>query len=319
MLAGKPNLVLTTAWGYRWAELEPFVSSLRRTGYSGEIVFFVRSLSAGTRKKLAQAGVRCIDFDLTAPYLDAYPFDLPRVTEKPLPLLTLRFFLYQSFLRSQGDRYAHVLLADVRDVLFQKDPFAGAADGLSCFSERDDISIAESPTNLRWVEEAFGHDAGTRIGARPILCAGTIMGTVPALLDLLAVFERVVFAQDRPEKVNDQGAYNYLIHENLAPHTIYRNDTGRVLTLALENTIRMDESGNVYDAAGHIPAVIHQYDRHPLITRRHYRRPLKLLLLARKFKPRRLARITRYRLARVTKGALSPAAYAKLKAALKHP
>src|SRR6516225_5236962 len=56
------NLILGQAYNYNFEQLAPFVLSLRRTGYTGEVVLFVNKVDDDTQKRLREHGVEVRPF-----------------------------------------------------------------------------------------------------------------------------------------------------------------------------------------------------------------------------------------------------------------
>lgn len=63
-----------------------------------------------------------------------------------------RFFRYHRLLAESGHRFPRALLADIRDVVFQCDPFP--RDGLHVFAENE--RIGQNHFARRWFQPAYG-------------------------------------------------------------------------------------------------------------------------------------------------------------------
>ena len=70
------DLILATSFGYSYAQLYPFLRSLKDSGFDGEIVLFVGNTSRETKKQLRREGVRLIPF--------FYPFGRAHKMRNPL-------------------------------------------------------------------------------------------------------------------------------------------------------------------------------------------------------------------------------------------
>ena len=79
----------------------------------------------------------------------------------------------------------------------------------------------------------------------------------------------------RPMGPHDQGVHNGLIQTGRLPFAeLIPNEHGRVLTLGRVKTPRVNGDGILLNADGSVPAVIHQWDRHPsLVSQLHALRP----------------------------------------------
>ena len=59
---GEANLILGMVENMEWAELRPFVHSLKQTGFTGEIRLFVAGIDPSTFRRLRREGVHVHDF-----------------------------------------------------------------------------------------------------------------------------------------------------------------------------------------------------------------------------------------------------------------
>lgn len=185
-----------------------------------------------------------------------------------------RYFLYFRYLNQRKDLFSHVLLSDVRDVVFQSDPFRYATrPGLYCFLDPT-VRLGDEPVNTRWTLNLFG-DAyyQTRIGNR-IFCSGTMIGDYESMLDLLHQMCTVLI-QALPRAVgqigDDQAAYNHLLWENRIANAIYcENCENAVMTLknAATDSLVFDGSGTVLNLDGSPAPVLHQYEFHSMLKRK---------------------------------------------------
>jgi hypothetical protein len=274
------QLVLGLAYGYKWITLAVFVRSLRATGYQGEIALFLGGADRRTPVELRRHGVHVIPATL------AYPFHASLAPCRGVDVGHLdaasphvrRYAMYGMFLRDAAERYDDILLTDVKDVLFQRPPFDFPRDGAEiCFFEEDpDRFIRDCPLNSRWLSEPFGAEALARVADRPILCSGTTLGTGRAI----AAYCETMLACMTEHRIvglgGDQGAHNYLVYTHgFEGMRLFPNESGPVLTMAMrKRPPSFDVNGNVLNARGEVPNVVHQYDRVPAVMDRVNRRYL---------------------------------------------
>jgi FkbM family methyltransferase len=272
----KNNLILGTVMNYEYDVLAPFINTLKKTGYAGDIVFFCADLSEKTEKKLRGTGVMLIPFTDTFPYLpEPFAQHMPLWAKgRAIQVYCLRYLLAQAYLTERTEQYQNVMLTDTRDVIFQKDPFDFNIDArLCCFEEKEGTTIGDSPINAEWIESAFGPEEREKLSHRPIICSGITIGSVSAVLSYLGTFVRTLSEKHIPMDLRgiDQGVHNYLVHEQLLPDAVlFKNSGGPVLTLGLEDSIALDAKGNIQNASGIVPNIVHQYDRHWHIAKRYY-------------------------------------------------
>ena len=154
------DLVIAAAAGYEFAQVRPFFASLRASGYAGRVRLFVSGLADATLTLLANLGA-----------------EIEPVDPGPgrLSVTRTRFFHALRFLESAPEPVGRVLLADVRDVVFQRDPFDFDPGGsVCCFEEEASIPLRSSPINAGWVRQAFGQAVLDEIGDDPPCCVGTV-------------------------------------------------------------------------------------------------------------------------------------------------
>ncbi|MDR3400923.1 MAG: hypothetical protein P4L99_00365 [Chthoniobacter sp.] len=280
------NLILGQAYNYTFEQLAPFVISLRQTGYAGEVVLFVNRVDEETKRQLSAHQIQLREFHYRGPEVrnSAYvawpylrwlrhlpvPFAVKKAILRPLVNVPwVRMILYYDFLTNPQGRYGQVMLTDVRDVIFQADPFAReTGPGLRAFLEDESMRIGNSQANIQWMTELFGKDVLERLGELPISCSGTTIGDAESVRNYLRAFIEAAFTV-RSTRLNggDQGIHNYLVHGALRPTTaLLRNGEAEVLTmgyLAREGELAMNADGRLVDVGGRIFNVLHQYDRHP--------------------------------------------------------
>jgi hypothetical protein len=181
-------------------------------------------------------------------------------------LFYLRFLLYFEFLNHHL-KYRKIMITDVRDVWFQKDPFSWMedAEGVFCFSEAPGRKIGACPSNSVMVYEAVGPDKASEVAECQISCAGVTFGTRRAMLDYLRKFCELAFKAHRPGTCSgsDQGIHNWIVHRETVPGLHLLDNEGAVFTMGLYpvEQIKTDGKGHVVNSSGVIQPVLHQYDR----------------------------------------------------------
>ncbi len=261
-MAGR-DLILGLAAGYHAGDVRPFLRSLRETGFAGRVALFVSPTTRGG-EEMAALGADVIPF--------ARPDEAAHV-----PYNAWRFLLFRDHLEglfARGAPPGRVLLTDVRDVVFPRDPFAFPwPPGLSVFLEDASTRLADCPHMRRWTLGHLGPEALAAMGGRLVACSGTVLGAAPAArLWLDRMRARLLPFAPRGAKGMagyDQAVHNLLLHEGLpCPVTAFANGSP-VLTLGrLAAPPALCPDGGV---AGDVAApvhVLHQYDRHPALFAR---------------------------------------------------
>ena len=292
------TLVMGAAVGYTRDRIAPFLVSLRRSGYRGDVLLLVdRTLAAqsddplfsdvqllavpqwlATRLKLfgRSRRARLLPFYRA---LNAVAWIgarggiraglLPvRLAGLLLPPTESRFLFFHDFLRRRS--YRRLLLTDTRDVLFQRDPFAQLdCDGLLVSFEAPALRLSDEPHNERWIRLAFGERGLAAVGSRRIACSGVTAGNGTAMARYLTAMTTALLRMPLRavgESGVDQGIHNYLLWTGaLGEVRSLEPLASAVATLGAmaDADLHFDAAGRLLNRDGSIPAVVHQYDRIP--------------------------------------------------------
>ena len=281
------NLILGLCANYTTDQLAPFVKSLRSTEFRGEVAFFIDRLSDTTIQFLHTHDCRTIPFRQFRHFRGAQsvrrvlarvfrafwshsppPERVRRLVTQFWNCMAARFFVYESYLRQMDGRFEKVMLTDVRDVVFQRDPFEFSMAGRLCAFQESLPRIGDDYFNSQWIKDAFGRKVYERLCDCPVYCAGVTIGSASGVGDYLHTMTRYLLSRVGLAGY-DQGVHNYLIHTGRMEDVVcYRNWMGPVLTLGAVATsdIRMSADGILRNLDGEIANVIHQYDRQPTIA-----------------------------------------------------
>ena len=178
-------------------------------------------------------------------------------------LQSLRYGHYYRAIIEDAPDAAIVMISDLRDVVFQRDPFAEPVDGLELYLESSSETIGEKGWTTEWLLDLYGDRFVDARRGHVVSCSGTVIGTRAAMLAYLSEMQAAIIWRRRPMGHHDQGVHNWLIQSKRVPYaTLVRNEYGRVITLGTMGSPRIEE-GVVLNADGSVPAVVHQWDRHP--------------------------------------------------------
>jgi hypothetical protein len=301
MDSARRNLVLGCGTDYSAEKLAPFASTLRGAGYDGAIALVIYEDQSKALKEIGDAyAIQWIP-------IARYPSWLPpgvarrlqnrgrmrwvhRSLEFTLPpllgnasLLKMtgmqlqhfyhiacgRYFIYYTWLCRQRHLFENVLLTDVRDVIFQGDPFAYPTDGaLHCYMDPS-VKLGDEPVNMDWMTMAYGSDGCKQYLGRRISCSGTTMGDVASILEYLrkmgiALIEILSRITGWPGV--DQAVHNRLLWDNrLDGVRLCENGGHSVMTLknADARGFNFDGDHRLLNDDGRPAPVLHQYDFHP--------------------------------------------------------
>lgn len=205
----------------------------------------------------------------------------------PFPIVTQRFFDYYQLLVSNPDLEL-VIMTDVKDVIFQSDPFqhVGKCDLLV---GEESIKIDDMPWAKINYSATFPFEY-EQIKERTSLCAGVFGGTREAVADLCqATFRQSIgsLALHRDHgQPPDQAALNIVLGSSLLASGFEEGSLWRTqhesawvthLGVCLDeghqqwvnDTIpTVDEDGVVRNEDGREFCIVHQYDRFPDLNRK---------------------------------------------------
>lgn len=108
----------------------------------------------------------------------------------------------------------YVLLTDVRDVIFQEDPFPKLIEKMGdkdAVLSSENIKMADEPWNQNVMFQLFGGDACDRIREHDVINSGIIFGRPSFLADLNLLMYDITHCLTG-EKIRDQAALQYLYH-----------------------------------------------------------------------------------------------------------
>ena len=282
------DVILTTAFGLPFDRAKLFFLTLAQTGYAGRIVVFAANLGRSDRERYRRAGAEVIDHGL----------HLHRVLRRPLQMLlwkrvrmwkdagsfsppwdrlqqanVLRWSLYRRYLSERREEFDRVLMVDLRDVCYQRDPFGGVdSDLLRIHAEEGDITVRQSGWNSLAVRRAFGEQGVARWGDLRVSCSGVVAGGIEPVLTYLEAFARLLPESAMPDHGTDQAMHTRLVHGDLASLVCWQgNREGDAVQLAGVHdlpSVPRDAEGRLLNDAGEPFAILHQFDRHPSLARR---------------------------------------------------
>ena len=247
------RLVLGAAVGMSVEQVRIFVESLRLAGYSGPVVMLIGPT----------------DFKLAA-YLRAQGVEPKRVwfvRRLHGPIHAYRFELFARYLRQYGERYDEVLISDVRDVVFQAHPFnAMMSKDCHFFLEGAAKTIGNEPTNILYMQLFLAPAEVEAIAAHRISCCGVLLGgtqAIVAYLERMTARLRAVPLPVRRKIGADTAFHNLIAHVTREVPAVIVENNVLVATMGIEPAARylVGADGRIRTRDGHLPAILHQYDR----------------------------------------------------------
>jgi len=204
----------------------------------------------------------------------AVPFR--RLVRGCLHITLERFFSALDFLEAKmglGDR---LMVSDGRDVILQEDPFPRIGQDLVTGQEEKEMRACS--TNSGWLADLYGRQVAEELATRPILCSGVSLGDREAMRGYLTAMAEEIwrfFPRIGIRGYFDQAVHNRVIHGGRYSVQATLSEQGHIATLGLMNPDRVswDAARNRVEVCRKVPAIVHQYDRHPSLTEKivaHY-------------------------------------------------
>jgi hypothetical protein len=258
-------IVLGFVWGADWEYVKPWVWSLQRSGYSGEVAFVTLGCSPDLYENSAKLGIPTIEAD-PQELLGHHGLD---------PMNSRGRALARVLEENYRDRFA--LVTDVRDVFFQRDPIAYLAE----LPEDEALSLVITPEDLvhdhdsmpgRWnsvkMEQLFSKHEREAVKGLPVYNAGVVGGLAQLLAGVFELIFLICFATHRPG--GDQAAFNRVIRVEpfrsdatiVSPSEPWVAHFGAIqfADVPEERKPRI-EDGLVKTPDGRVVHILHQYER----------------------------------------------------------
>lgn len=266
---GAGDLVLGLAAHYQEQDLRPFVLSLRRSGYSGRVVLLTFGCDADTARFLRQQKVEMVAFGA--------------LCGMPMSMNSSRMFGYLdlllSWLQNHGEvlPVERILLCDVRDVVFQGDPFHGMpADSRLVYHLESGRTLGTCDINRDWLLRAYGPEVARTLADRPVSCAGTLHGRADAVLEYLVRMVDAILNVAPAHRFSgiDQAIHNVICAQGLVEGTVGLANGEGVYTVSERDGAPISWSEQrLLDDRGRAHSVVHQFDRNAEVlaaVQRHF-------------------------------------------------
>jgi len=288
------NIIITPAFGYDIDQVKIFLKSAEKSNIDARIIlmratknktFYKKILKYNSNAeiwvppfvKFHEIGRKMLS---RGPMISIWPYFIEKIrliTKKNsfIDLLLLPFCLqyvyarhYYSynFIVNNYDKINNIIITDVRDVVFQHDPFKYINDALITGAEPQRIkdSLWTTKNMLRTTNDKNV----LKLLDKQVLCAGVVGGKKNVVVEYLKVmiteisnkFRKITMVQ------GDQGLHNYVLWAGKlnVPIQVSENGKGPIATIGLCNerdisslNILSENNPGNYSK----PAIIHQYDR----------------------------------------------------------
>jgi len=291
-MADNKYLVLGTSVGYSQEQVRPFIRSCLEHIPNADLVLFTDdscSVANGRFKvvcpddlairrliRLLPRGRRVVAFASLrlGMLLRRKALGCSKFLTGAFGVAVARYFWYRDWLKNiSTGKYTHILLSDTRDVIFQSDPFPGLPEG-SLFCGDEPRKMADCKVNSDWFRQAYGSKKLAEIGCWPILCSGVTGGRTQDIIDyldklcsqIMEIAPRILWGNGF-----DQAVHNFLLR--MTPFgdrfLIEHPKSSRLITMHYMNANDVDiaSDGTLRNSIDQTISIVHQYDRHPKISR----------------------------------------------------
>jgi hypothetical protein len=288
--------ILGAATGYQPQLVEPFVSSLMRIGYDGDLVLFINADQLADYQLYYQPHLQKLNIHFVQSVIGQFKTKKKKgklyrsVIKKVAAIIPVDFFLplkakllhvtgyphvgrffeYQKCLLNHPE-YTQVLLSDVRDVIFQSNPFNDIEDTVYAGMENRKVHLSDDHYNKGWILDAYGSAVYEQLKSRQISCSGVTIGSAGAIKkyieQMITEFLRQPYNK-MSDRIYDQAMHNKLIHFNeIEQVTLCHPLESKIATLGLMDVsdFRFNEQGQLLNIDDSIVPIVHQYDRHPAL------------------------------------------------------
>jgi hypothetical protein len=243
------NLVLGLASGYSVEKIKPFVLSFRQ--HSQDDMLFVMADVSEEMAKFCESN-------------QVYTF----IPDEPLQMQTCQINRYGIYLDCLEEYFLdaeNILIADVRDIVFQSNPFADyPKKSLEFFAEPEFFKNCSH--NAPWVAGIYGAERVNEIADQYVICSGTTMGTRAGMVEYLSTMVHEIQRLEQSGRLlyggEDQPVHNHLVYDNkFTDFNINQNGIGPICTMHHAKTLSFNRAGQLLNDDGSVIPVVHQYDR----------------------------------------------------------
>lgn len=259
------NLILGIVDNYKFGQISNFLFSLKNVSSNEHLCLYAGpGMSAATVRKIERLGTEVIRYKKDFPFIPTpHPENFKSLPHR-IHIYNFRHFLYFDYLLKKGNEFEHVLLTDVKDVFFQRNPFDFSIDNsLHVAVENTGIPIKDCECTSKWIRRGYGPEVLDEMREKEVICAGTTLAPVAIMQAYLQRLIREFTAVRNVYNCADQALHNVLIYRGqVGPVTKNYNFKGPILTVGTEANYLLNSQGALINEDGNVIPVVHQYDRH---------------------------------------------------------
>lgn len=264
------DLVIGCADLYDWPNVKAWAKSIIESGFKGDIVLLCYRVTEDLVLECQKLGIQCYDCNFMP---DGSPI-VHDVQGKNTISHQLRFYHIWKYL--QDNNYFKVIITDIRDVIFQKDPSNFKWVGSDIFYPSECISFGNEPWNKNNLIQAFPEFYTEKINDWTVYNVGTVIGFYKAM----KLLSKMIYIMGNGRTIpNDQAAFNIIANEVWRPQlntgvdnmgwacqcgVVLDPEKSHLLPYVHEKEfIPTIKDGKVLNHYGQPYFLVHQYDRNP--------------------------------------------------------
>lgn len=264
---------------YDWSKVKGWVRSVRSTGFTGDIALLTYRITQ-PEEFIAQCEEYNVNvFSITH---DAFGNQINHTAGgRDTQSHQLRFFHAWQLLQENFDTYDYVIMTDVRDVIFQKNPIDFLKNHINqeLIISSEAITFGKEAWNAENLVRGFGPFLLELSKDWTVYNVGVLAGKPSAMKNLFLTLYNSTVGRYIP---SDQSAFNVMLREGLLKgrflHTGHDSNwacqCGTTLDpekahyrSVLTEPIPVVKNGLVYNTNGELFHLVHQYDRVPELKR----------------------------------------------------
>jgi hypothetical protein len=256
---------------YGWDKVKHWANSIKQSGFTGDVHLIVFRVDQEVLDKAKEYG-----FQVWQVGSDNFGMAIQHnVMGRDTVSHQLRFWAIWSLLQLT-EQYRRIIITDVRDVIFQRNPdeYLEKYDRGYGISPSEGILFKDEPWNTDNVAQAFGPAIASSLQHKTVCNVGTIAGTHDFMKELALIIYLMGVGHQIP---NDQAAFNVLTHGLLKSRlqvtpmssgwacqcAMMFEPSRQNLKPFLIEDIPVIKDGKFYTSTGEEFVIVHQYDRIP--------------------------------------------------------
>lgn len=193
----KENLIISGFVGYRLPQIRPYVESIDANVTGCKLVMAVANTDSETLNYLHNHGWETINLPVTA----------------EIPVHVMRFLAIYDYLKDRWQNYNLIVSTDVKDVVFQNNPFSWLSENLvgnyKLVAGSESIRYCHEPWGNENLLQTYGEYVHSQFKNNIIYNVGTLGGYSEYIKDL--TFNIFFNSIQRPIPIVDQAVFNVLL------------------------------------------------------------------------------------------------------------